>query len=375
MLATVLPMPDQHRASARRTPGSLLEVARARGASAKALATARLLAQPPARLRPLAGRPVRIDGHELSVQSQLMLRLMRITGEKGAEVYADVERGRATVLRQARMVAGSWPVGQVHERTVRGADGPRPARLYVPRGVVDPGPLMVFFHGGGMVYGDLDSHDGVCRFLADQAGVRVLSVDYRLAPEDSFPAGVDDAWAAFEWVASNAADYGADPARLVVGGDSAGGYLAAATAIKAAQEQVPLAFQLLIYPMTEQLSKRPSRERFGKGFYLTKAFMDRCEHAYLDGADPTDPRASVLYADLGKDVVAHLAPAYLVTAGFDPLRDEGEAYARRLEEAGATVEYRLEPGEVHGFANMLSFESPALDAMRRCAAAVKAAVG
>jgi acetyl esterase len=336
--------------------------------------SARLLSQPASRLRRLAGKPVRIDGNELSVQAQLMLRLMRATGEKGAEEYDDVETGRAVLSRQARTAGGTRPIGQVHERTVRGAAGPLPARLYVPRGVVAPGPMLVFFHGGGLVYGDLDTHDALCRFLAEEAGVRVLSVDYRLAPEHVFPAAVDDAWAAFEWVASNAADYDADPAHLAVGGDSAGGHLAAATALRAAQEQVPLAFQLLIYPMTEMLSQRLSRSRFGEGFYLTAAFMDRCEAAYLAGADPSDPRASVLNADLSESVVQHLAPAYLVTAGFDPLRDEGDAYAQRLQEAGATVEHRTASSELHGFVNMLAFEGPALDATRGAAAALKSAL-
>ena len=342
---------------------------------AKAALLPRLLSQPESRLRPLAGRPVRLDGHELSVRTQLMLRLMRVVREKGAEEYADLARGRAAVVRQARVAGGRLPVGRVDERTVRGAAGPLRARLYVPTGVTEPGPLLVFFHGGGMVYGDLDSHDATCRFLAEEAGVRVLAVDYRLAPEHVFPAGVDDAWAAYDWVVGNAADYDALPDRLAVGGDSAGGYLAAATALRAAQERVPLAFQLLIYPMTEMCSRRPSRSTFAEGFYLTKGFMDRCEDAYLAGGDPTDPRASVLHAGLSPEVVARLAPAYLVTAGFDPLRDEGQAYARKLEEAGATVEHHLEPGEVHGFANVLGFEHSGLDAMRRAAAALKAGLG
>ena len=358
--------------SHRRTPSDLLGLARDRADRAKAAVLARTLAQPERRLRALAGEPVRIDGHELAAQTQLMLRLMRLARERGAEEYLDVPAGRRAMLRQAVSAGGHQPIGQVHDRTVRGAAGPLPARLYVPRGVVAPGPLLVFFHGGGMVYGDLDSHDALCRFLAEEAGVRVLSVDYRLAPEHPFPAGVDDAWAAFEWVASNAADYDADPARLAVGGDSAGGYLAAATALRAAQDQVPLAFQLLIYPMTEMFSARASRSRFGEGFYLTKRFMDEAETAYLAGADPADPRASVLHADLSKEVVAHLAPAYLVTAGFDPLRDEGEAYADRLEEAGAVLERRMETDQIHGFANMLLVEGPALDAARRCASALRA---
>ena len=356
----------------RRSPSDLLGLARTRGDQALAAAMTRLLSQPEARVRRLAGRPVRIDGHQLSTRTQLLLRLQKAAFPRAAEDYPDFADGRRIVLRQAALAAGRQPIGQVHDRTVRGADGPLPARLYVPRGTVGPGPLMVFFHGGGMVYGDLDSHDAVCRFLAEQAGVRVLAVDYRLAPEHVFPAGVDDAWAAYEWVVSNAADYDADPTRLAVGGDSAGGYLAAATALRAAEEQVPLAFQLLIYPMTEMHSDKPSRSTFSEGYYLTKKFMDQAETAYLAGADPTDPRASVLHADLTAAVVRHLAPAYLVTAGFDPLRDEGESYAQRLQEAGVKVEHVLEPAEIHGFANVLAFESSGLEAMRRAAHALRA---
>lgn len=352
--------------AARATAGSVVE-------RAKAESFARALSLPPAQVRRLAGPPVRIDGHELSPYAQLMLRAMRLTFEKGAEEYP-VPQGRASMRSQAQMAGGVWPVGQVHERTVRGADGPLPARLYVPRGVTAPGPLLVFFHGGGMVYGDLDSHDALCRFLTEQAGVRVLSVDYRLAPEHPFPAGVDDAFAATEWVVSNAGDYDADPARIAVGGDSAGGYLSAATALRAAREGVPLAFQLLIYPMTEMHSGRASRRTFGTGFYLTKAFMDLSEGLYLAGHDARDPRASVLCDDLDRDVVRALAPAHLVTAGFDPLRDEGVAYAHKLESAGAAVEHVMYPGEIHGFANLLVADTPSRDAMTEIAGVLRAAL-
>jgi acetyl esterase len=360
-------MPESRRRSL-----DLLGRARTSLDAVNALVLPRIMAQPASRLRALAGPPVRVDGHELSVQAQLMLRLMGAMREKGAEEYADVARGREAMRRQAVTAGGRHPIGEVHDRTVRGAAGPLPARLYVPRGASAPGPLLVFFHGGGMVYGDLESHDALCRVLAEEASVRVLSVDYRLAPEHVFPAGVEDAWAAYEWVASNAADYDADPARLAVGGDSAGGYLAAATALRAAAEQVPLAFQLLIYPMTEMFSPRPSRSRFGEGFYLTAAFMERAETAYLAGSDRRDPRASVLHADLSKDVVSRLAPGYLVTAGFDPLRDEGEAYATRLQDAGVELEYHLAAGEIHGFANMLGWEGSASGHLRRAARALKA---
>ncbi len=241
-----------------------------------------------------------------------------------------------------------------------GAAGPLDARLYVPQALLGsstPGPLTVFFHGGGMIYGDLDSHDAMCRFVAEQAGTRVVAVDYRLGPEHPFPAGVDDAWAAYCDVQDRAGSLGGDPQRMAVAGDSAGGYLSAATAIEAARAGRPLAFQLLIYPMTDASASYPSRRTFGSGFYLTTAFMDLATTSYA--ADPSDPRASVLVASLPEG----LAPAFVATAGFDPLRDEGEAYVEKLREAGVAVEAERYPGEIHGFANLLGVEGPARRAM------------
>jgi acetyl esterase len=322
--------------------------------------------------RVIAGRPVRVEGNELALQAQLMLRLQKIAREPATETLPR-EQGRVAMTRQGRIAGGRQPIGEVHERTVPGADGGQlPARLYVPQPLVGggPGPLVVFFHGGGMVNGDLDSHDAVCRFLAEQADVRVLSVGYRLAPEHPFPAGVDDAWAAYQWVSDHGADVGADPQRLAVAGDSAGGHLAAVTAIRAAQEGRDLAFQLLIYPMTELCGDHRSRHLFADGYYLTRAFIEQAEDHYLAGGDPADPRGSVLHAD----VPAALAPAYLCTAGFDPLRDEGDAYAAKLREAGVPVEHERFTDHVHGFANLLAVEGPAKDYMHRVAAALKAAL-
>jgi acetyl esterase len=221
-----------------------------------------------------------------------------------------------------------------------------------------------------MIFGDLDSHDALCRFLAETAGVRVLAVDYRMGPEHPFPAGVDDAWAAYRWVAGHAADLGADPDRLAVGGDSAGGYLAAATALRAAEEGVPLAFQLLVYPVTDLAGGSRSRQLFGEGLYLTTEFMDLASRHYLGGADPRDPRASVIHADLPPG----LAPAYVATAGFDPLRDEGEDYARKLEAAGVPVQLTRYGGEIHGFANMVGVPGTPRDAVVQMAHAVRDAL-
>ena len=266
--------------------------------------------------RRLAGRPVTIDGNTLATDIQLMLRMQRLARLPGAETLPLAE-GRETVRLTAAHTAGDQPIGEV--RSLRVAD--LPARLYVPSGAPATGPLLVFFHGGGFFCGDLDSHDGSCRFLAEQAGVRVLSVDYRLGPEHPFPAGHDDAVAAYAWTVEHAAELGADPDRLGVGGDSAGGNLSAVVAIEAARQGWPMAVQLLVYPATQSGRETRSAELFSEGFYLTQAFMDQADRLYSPGVPADEPRLSPMRAELP----AGLAPALVYTAGFDPLRDEGEA--------------------------------------------------
>jgi len=317
----------------------------------------------PARLqRVLAGRPVVVDGAPLAVDTQLMLRMQRWVREPGAETLP-IPDGRLAVRRHARMAAGRQPVGSVRDLTVAG----RRARLYTPS--LARGPLLVFFHGGGFMYGDLDSHDAPCRFLAEHSGARVLAVDYRLGPEQPFPAAYDDAVAAYRWVVEHAADLDVDPARIAVGGDSAGGNLAAVVAIEAARTGLPLAFQLLVYPVTDAVRETASAAAFADGFYLTGAFMDLANASYVGAQDLRDPRISPLYADLP----AGLAPAYVATAGFDPLRDEGEAYARRLEAAGVPVELRRFDDQIHGFFNVVGMGRSARVANAEIAAALRRA--
>ena len=324
-------------------------------------------ALPPGLVRRAAGRPFRADGQTLDPGTQLMLRLKPLSGMPEVS-SVPVPEGRKVILREAAMVGGTQRIGEVQERTVRGAEGPLPARLYVPTGAPAVTPLLVFFHGGGMIYGDLDSHDAVCRYVAERAGVRVLAVDYRLAPEHPFPAGVDDASAAYAWIAERAGDFGGDPARLAVGGDSAGGYLAAATAIRATEQGLPIAFQLLVYPMTDMVAGSVSRQAFSRDLYLTKEFMDLADASYRVDADRRDPRLSVLYADLPEG----LPPAFVATAGFDPLRDEGEQYAAKLEAAGVKVEQRRYSGMIHGFFNMVGVPGAPRDAVDEIADALRA---
>lgn len=292
----------------------------------------------------LAGRPVRLDGQRLDTDVQLVLRLQRLARVRGAETLP-VPQGRAALLEHTALTAGVQPIGSVRDLAVAGL----PARLYVPTGAAASGPLLLFLHGGGFVYGDLASHDAACRALAERSGVRVLAVDYRLAPEHPFPAAYDDAVAAYRWVLEHAAEVGTSPDRIAVGGDSAGGNLAAGVAIEAARAGLPLAFQLLVYPVTDALHDTSSFRLFGRGFYLTREFMELVAGHYLGDTDPRDPRVSPAYAELP----AGLAPALVVTAGFDPLRDEGEAYARRLEAAGAYAEVRRFGGQIHGFLNIV----------------------
>jgi acetyl esterase len=339
------------------TAGKRLQAAVLRGA----------MALPPRAQRVLAGRPVVIDGQTLAVDTQLTLRLQRLTREPAAESLP-IPQGRAAIAHQSALVAGRHPVGAVRVMPV----GERPGRLYVPSAAPAVGPLLVFFHGGGYMYGDLDSHDAPCRFLAERAGVRVLSVDYRLAPEHPFPAAYDDAVAAYRWAVENAASLGADPQRLAVGGDSAGACLAAGVALEAARTGLPLAFQLLVYPAVDTERRTESLELFGEGFFLTRDFMELATTSYLDAdADRRDPRHSPLHADLPEGV----APAYVATAGFDPLRDEGEAYARKLAEAGVPVETQRFDDQIHGFLNIVGVGRTSRAAVSQIAARLKAGLG
>ena len=211
-------------------------------------------------------------------------------------------------------------------------------------------PALVYFHGGGWVIGDLDTHDGVCRLIANAAQCAVISVDYRLAPEHKFPAAVDDAWAATRWIVGHAGQLAIDPTRVAVGGDSAGGNLAAVVALMARDAGGPtLALQVLQYPVTDLSAETRSYQDFAEGYTLTRTGMRWFKAHYLDKPeDARDWRVSPLLAPS----LAGVAPALIVTAGFDPLRDEGTAYAERLRDAGVTVDYVCYGGMLHGFTPM-----------------------
>jgi acetyl esterase len=246
-------------------------------------------------------------------------------------------------------------VGDVTDRTIDGPAGDLPVRIYTPAGD-GPFPVVVYFHGGGFVLGGLDTHDDTCRVLCTATEAIVVSVDYRLAPEHPFPAAVEDAYAATEWVADNAASIDGDPGHVVVAGDSAGGTLAAVVAIRARDraergESVPeIAYQILLYPATDPAGEYPSREENGAGYFLTAPDLRYFRNHYLEH----DLHAANRYAfPMEACGLAGLPPATVVTAGFDPLRDEGRAYADRLDADGVDVTYRNYEDMIHGFVSML----------------------
>ncbi len=242
-------------------------------------------------------------------------------------------------------------IGKVENLTIPGPAGPIAARSYTP--VASGGtalPVLVYFHGGGFVIGDLETHDATCRQIANESGAKVIAIDYRLAPEHKFPAAPEDCYTATKWVENNASNLGVDPNRIAVGGDSAGGNLAAAVCLMAKQKGPHIVFQLLFYPVTQYRANTESMKEFAEGYFLERRSMDWFFDQYTDAAtvDPNDPRLSPLAAS----DLSGLPRAYIVTAGFDPLRDEGKAYADKLNRAGVAAVYLDYPTMIHGFVGM-----------------------
>jgi acetyl esterase len=288
--------------------------------------------------------------------------LWQLTPDQAREQYA---------LRVKRLDVRDEPFHAAETLRIDVAERSLRVRVYRPREqmIGERLPVLVWYHGGGFVIGDLDTHDSACRRLARLAQCLVVAVDYRLAPEHRFPAAVDDAMAALRWVALHGERIGADPARIAVGGDSAGGNLAAVCALLARDEGFPtLALQLLIYPATAPEPETASHHRFAEGYLLTRNTVTWFYRQYLRSAkDQQDFR----FGPLAADDLSKLAPAFVLVAGYDPLRDEGVQYASRLIEAGNRVTLVNYEGMIHGFFIMLG----ALDAARRAVEQSAAALG
>jgi acetyl esterase len=262
-------------------------------------------------------------------------------------------------LRQAyaglSALAVKEDVASVDDRVIPGPGGQLPIRVYLPPDPIGgdgAAPVLVWFHGGGWVIGDLDTHDPLCRSLANAAGIGVVSVDYRLAPENPFPAGLEDALASVQWVAANAAELGVDWERLAVGGDSAGGNLAAVVCQELRDAGPPIRFQLLIYPALDARMATPSIDQNAEGYFLTKEAMHWFSAHYRRGTnvDPDNPRISPACAP--DAAITGLPRGLVITAEYDPLRDEGEAYAQRLRRAGVDMVATRYDGVIHGFVSM-----------------------
>src|SRR5215216_52366 len=291
--------------------------------------------------------------------------MLAVDGPPPHEVPVDQARA-GHEAETARMSGPGEPVAEVRELEIPSPAGTIPARLYRPEGD-GPLPLVVYLHGGGWTIGSVDSFDAVVRALANAAGAAVLSVGYRLAPEAPFPAGLEDCLCAMRWAAANAAALGADPQRLAIAGDSAGANLATVVA-RRLRGEVDLRMQVLIYPVTDAGCNTASYREFGERHGLTAASMQRFWNLYLDGADGLQPDASPLRAQY----LTGSPPAIVLTAGCDPLRDEGEAYADALREAGVEVECHRYEGAIHGFWRWLAATRLSRRAVEQVAGALRA---
>ena len=325
---------------------TLLEVAREVQGKAMNLA----LRMPISWINILSGAPVAVDGRTLDARTQWFLQLLARSGQPPMHMMSVVEARAAYDALLLLHGGRPAPVGEIVDRTIEGPAGRLRVRLYRPAGTVARLlPTILYFHGGGWTIGSLEGYDLACRYFCARSGCALVAVDYRLAPEHKFPAAIDDAVAAYDWLAAEAVELGIDPDRIVVAGDAAGGTIATVAARLLRDRPRPPCLQWLIYPVTDLACDSASYASCGEGFLLTRAYMEWVRGLYLkDPAEIDDPRASPLKAgDL-----AGVAPALVYTAGFDPLRDEGRAYADRLSAAGVRTVHREFDSLIHGFAGM-----------------------
>jgi acetyl esterase len=318
----------------------------------------------------LGRRTVTVDGNTLDTTLQFMLTMQRAANVNGLVASSDVTVARSQLRKLSAFIAPDIAVG-VREVSIPGPAGQLRARHYLPVNARGLEPLLVFFHGGGFVIGDLETHDGLCRLMCRDAGVHVLAIDYRLAPEHTAPAAVEDCNAAYRWALEHAAELGADPARVAVGGDSAGANLAAVVSQSARHDGVQLpALQLLIYPVTNFAGETRSKTLFADGYFLGKTDIDWFREHYLSASsvDAEDPRVSPLLAD----DLSGLPPAMVLTGGFDPLRDEGNQYADALAAAGVPVDHRQFGPLIHGFVNFFTLGGTSATATSELVSALRA---
>ena len=315
----------------------------------------------------LAGAPMRIDGQEMALDAQLAIA---IKNRSGSDVFdGPVEEARARYDEAPSLIGYQSPVPIATREIVIPTDNAEiPATLYTPSNLPEPSGLLVYFHGGGFSVGSRLSHDPIARYLACHADARILSVEYRRAPEHPFPIPVIDAIAAFEYARNHAGELGADSDRIAVGGDSAGGNLAAVTAQQAVQRGAGTpSFQLLLYPATDLSTRRPSRDLFARGSTFTDRNIQWVMSNYIPaGTDLNDPRLSPQHGD-----VAGLPPTYIATAGFDPVRDDGEAYAEKLSAAGIPVAMTRQADLPHGYLNFVGLGGRFAEAASEAAGALR----
>lgn len=307
---------------------------------------------------------------KLDPQLKEILDSLDPAAEKPVEEMTPDE-ARATWKAEMAEVAGKpCQVASVSEHEVPGPGGPLKVRIYEPDGLDgEPAPMLIYIHGGGYIRGDLDTHDDVCRYLCHHTPCIVASVDYRLAPENKFPDQVEDCFAAASWLANNAGELGADPARIAIGGDSAGGNFTCAATMLARDKGGPsFCFQLLIYPVTDLASENESKRLYSSG-YLLNSMPFYIQSYVRNDDDLTNPLASPLRATNH----ANLPPAFVLTAGFDPLRDEGQAYAAKLRDAGVVVEHKCYESMIHGFVSITGLIASAEVGLADSAAALRAA--
>ncbi len=308
----------------------------------------------------------------LDPQAQALIQLIAERGVPPTHTLSPPDARAFYRERRSFSQPDPRPMAEVRDLNAPGPQGQIPLRLFRPAGVASPAPTLVYFHGGGWVIGDLDTHDVLCRQLADEAGCVVVSVDYRLGPEHRFPAAPDDCLAATRWLMDQAGALGLDADRFAVGGDSAGGNLAAVVSLawRDAGAAPPLKFQLLIYPATDMRAIAPSHTSNGQGYVLTSDTIAYFRGHYIDAAQYADWRASPLLASS----LAGLPPALVLTAGFDPLRDEGRQYADALSAAGNTAQYVCFERQIHGFITMGRVIDEANLAVSLCAQALRRAL-